>query len=301
MTMKIKIKPITSILSFLLPVCYMLIIVLVVWGIKVSNFFSWSEAWGMLLQAAKKESLLFFILLKILPWLFLFFLVAFVWETFQKKKLRTRSPRITSISFEKDGVILQQNLSAPAVFLPYGQTDFSLCVLITVSYNKHHQPIQQIVGVEMSFASSSGHFSAQHRAGLSLIQKILDEGKKFHSFATQVKPAYKDEPSNQDEKDFILFLQEQLDNYRRYGLMQQVFPAQLTGLLILGLVTGGGCLFFAHWVWQILQETQPSMVMLSILVIFLVLTLLICCWCIYKYITAKHTAKRLAELKNQAR
>lgn len=293
--MKIKLKPISSILSYLLPICYILIVAAGVWWLKEINLFSWSEAWGMLLQAAKKDSLFIFILLRIFPWLVLFFLAVAIWEFFQKHKSCSRTPRITSISFEKEGIVLQQNLARPAVFLPYTQTDFSLCVLITVGYNKHHQPVPRIVGVEMSFSSAKEHLSAQHTAGFSIIQKILNEGKKFRSFSTQVKPANKEAPSTQDEKDFILFVQEQLDNYLRYGLMRHILPTQLSGFLILGIVTGVFSLFLVRWVWQVVP--QASLFMIFAIVVLVLATLTICIWCFYQYMGEKRIAKQLEALK----
>lgn len=293
--MKIKIKPIISIRFFVILGIYLLIILGVLMLAKNTFNVSLLEAWQLALKGIKEESLFDFILLNIFPWALLFVVGSVIWGFIQKYRLNARRPRIIRISFEDKGVLLEYSLSRKPVFLPYNQTTFSVWVLITVGYNKYHQPVRQIDGVEMAFSAPAGDFSAQHRAGLSLIPKLLEEGKKFRSCLGKAKLTNGQTPSTQDEKDFIRFLREQMDNYRHYGLMLKTDPKQNPGFLILGLTTLIIPVIVITW---LLQSFKQSNIFLSVsITAFAILMFTVSVLCFSKYIGCIRTARKLEKLK----
>ena len=174
--MKIKLKESNAIRFNLILGVYLLII----WGCltRAQSTFGISrwEAWQQFLQETRQESLFNFLLLSIFPWALLLMVGGMIWAFIQKLRLNARKPRLVSVSFEEKGAVLEYSLSRPAIFLPYNQTDFTLCARTILSYNKYHQPICHLAYVEMIFASPNGKFSAQHRAGIPIIPKILNEG-----------------------------------------------------------------------------------------------------------------------------
>ena len=293
--MKIKLKESNAIRFNLILGVYLLII----WGCltRAQSTFGISrwEAWQQFLQETRQESLFNFLLLSIFPWALLLMVGGMIWAFIQKLRLNARKPRLVSVSFEEKGAVLEYSLSRPAVFLPYNQTDFTLCARTILSYNKYHQPICHLAYVEMIFASPNGKFSAQHRAGIPIIPKILNEGKKFRSCSVNTKTACPDNPTRQEEKDFISFLQDQMNNYLHYGVMLTVSPQQSTGFLILGATTLIIPVIVITW---LLQSFKQSNIFLSVsITAFAILMFTVSVLCFSKYIGCICTARKLEKLK----
>ena len=297
MAMKIKLKESNAIRFNLILGVYLLII----WGCltRAQSTFGISrwEAWQQFLQETRQESLFNFLLLSIFPWALLLMVGGMIWAFIQKLRLNARKPRLVSVSFEEKGAVLEYSLSRPAIFLPYNQTDFTLCARTILSYNKYHQPICHLAYVEMIFASPNGKFSAQHRAGIPIIPKILNEGKKFRSCSVNTKTACPDNPTRQEEKDFISFLQDQMNNYLHYGVMLTVSPQQSTGFLILGATTLIIPLMLIAVLAPIVQNS--SLFLSKILCVLWLIMLAISVFCFSKYIGYKRTIRKLERLKQE--
>lgn len=298
MAMKIKIEPLSWPKVYTALVFYICILIAGALWLTSGSESVLKELWQSILQETRENSLFYFILLSIFPWALLFMAATFVWNFFKKRHAYITQPRITRLSFEEKGVVLEQNLSRPPVFLPYKQTDFSLTALITISYNKYHQPIRNINGVKLSFSSRGGDLCAQHYEGLPFIRKMLNEGKKFRSYRAKARPADEDSAFTQDEKDYIRFLEEQFTNYLCYGLMLTVFPKTRNGFLWLGIITA--CLGFllGNMFLLTINYTPYPFLILVISVIFAVI-LLVCLACFKKYITEVYTAKKLEKAKQK--
>lgn len=296
--MKIKIEPLSWPKVYTALVFYICILIAGVLWLTSGSDSVLKGIWQSVLQDAREDSLFYFILLNIFPWALLFMAAAFVWSFFKERRAYTTLPRITSLSFEEKGVVLGQNLSRPSVFLPYEQTDFSLTALITITYNKYHQPIRNINGVKLSFSSPDGDFCAQHYEGLPFIRQMLNEGKKFRSCRAKARPAAGGSPSTQDEKDYIRFLEEQLTNYLCYGLMLTVFPKTRNGFLWLGIITA--CLgFLLGNMFLLIINYSPYPFLVLVMTAIFAVILLVCFACFKKYITEAYTAKKLDKAKQK--
>lgn len=297
MAMKIKLKEINSIRFNLILGVYVLIIWGCLTGAQSTFGISRWEAWQQFLQETRQESLFDFILISIFPWALLLVVGSMIWAFIQKLRLNARKPRLVSVSFEEKGAVLEYSLSRPAVFLPYEQTDFTLCARTILSYNKYHQPICHLSYVEMIFASPNGKFSAQHRAGMSIIPKILNAGRKFRSCSVKVKTASPDNPPTQEEKEFISFLNEQMNNYLRYGVMLTTSPKQSTGFLILGATSLIIPLTLITLLAPIIKD-YTLFLSANLCVLWLIM-LAISVFCFSKYIGYKSTTRKLERLKQE--
>lgn len=126
------------------------------------------------------------------------------------------------IDFAKDGVWLYTKQPPGKLFFPYQLTSFQLTCWVLVQESKKTEPLPVLDGFEMAFSYKEHTWKLTHWAGIHCLPKLLEQGKKFKLFSLQILNRQKetdfyDERSSQKLKEFIDFLQKQVENYRHYG------------------------------------------------------------------------------------
>ena len=133
------------------------------------------------------------------------------------------------LDFLQDGLWLYSNQQPGKVFFPYQQTSFQLTCWVFVQESKKAAPFPVLDGFEMAFTYNEHTWKVTHWAGIHCLPQLLDQGKKFKHFSIQILSRQKetdfcDERSSQKLQKFIDFLQQQIENHRRYGRILILSP-----------------------------------------------------------------------------
>ncbi len=249
MFMKLKTKQFIIPADFVFILAYAVIIFLVLLTMShtMPNFI-WKEFWADLLVHARQKDPVAYLALLALPWAVAIGLVWGVWQLISRGASKTKGPRVASVSFEKDGVQLEYQNPHRRVFLPYATTDLTVRVPVRVQYNRRSQTVCALDPIEITFSAEGASVTVPYRGTLSFLQKLLDEGKKFRSCTASAQLGQPAKSPSACEQKMLQFVQEQLENHRRYGLMRREFPQQrlswwATSAVLAGLALAQGIIF----------------------------------------------------------
>ena len=234
--MKIKLKQPASfqnLLPFILSVGFLFFSFFL---LQTGEGLSFGKFWHVMLSRAREQEFFIYLLLLILPWLVLIVVALTVYNLFRRYFLNRSANPFVGLSFGASGVLLEKKNARGNVFLPYSDTDLSIEVLTAIQYDKYGNAHWAFGGFKLSFSQQGNTFSAFHQGGLAFLQTILDEGKKFKSCSAHAHPLTSRKTPDEQEQKFILFLEEQFENHRRYGLIIQDFPQKRWMLLVAGII-----------------------------------------------------------------
>ena len=238
--MKIKIKSSAFFAPSIFTVFYVLFFIFILGSINASGLWPSEGTLAEFLAYVKERNYFYYLLLNNLHWLLVGVAVLFGLFIMQHARQRQHKNDFRSLTFEAKGVLLEMPHNQHPILLPYEQTQLAIRIRTALIYNqksgRHHWALARF---ELSFNQQGHTFSAWHVAKFPFLQQILDEGKKFQSCTVQVSPLNEKETPCHAELDFIRFLEEQIENHRRYGLMLTDFPQQRSANLVLGT-----CLLF---------------------------------------------------------
>ena len=254
-------------------------------------------AWQDLLAYARQKNYLAYAAIRIFPWLLLLWAALFVWERVNGWRTARKTNPITFLKFEKTGVLLGHQKARADVRLPYAGTDLSVTVPVMVAYNKYGHPIHLFGLIEISFSYENKTYSVQHWGKLPFLQTLLDEGKKFRSCSASVRRLNDAKPAGQDELDFIHFLEEQLENHRRYGLLLPVYPVPRALLVGLGIIALAVLEILIGKAFLFLVNNNASLLFPTILCVIGAGLFIWGVWEVKRYILSRLAEKKLRFLK----
>ena len=256
-----------------------------------------TAVWKDLLAYAREKSLLSYAFIYIFPWLVGLWVVLFFCSRANRWNKARKTNPIVCLSFEERGVLLGHKNPRADRYLPYAETDLSVCLPVLVTYNKYGQAFAHLAELEITFSHTGKTYSVRHKGKLPFVQTLLDEGKKFRTASATVRRMETDKLPSQSETNFIHFLEEQLENHRRYGQMLPEYPAPRAAWLVLGLM----CLAVIEWgvgmVLSVFLKTNASPVLLALLCIFAAGPLVWAVWNIQRYRAFRAASQKLQTLK----
>lgn len=256
-----------------------------------------ASSWQSLLASARQENFLAYAAIRIFPWLLVLWAALFVWERVSGWRKARKTNPITFLVFEETSVLLGHQKARADVRLPYAGTDLSVTVPVMVAYNKYGHPIHLFGLIEISFSYENKTYSVQHRGKLPFLQKLLDAGKKFRSCSASVRRLNDAKPAGQDELDFIHFLEEQLENHRRYGLLLPVYPVPRALLVGLGIIALAVLEILIGKAFLFLVNNNASLLFPTILCVIGAGLFIWGVWAVKRYATFRLAEKKLRFLK----
>ena len=256
-----------------------------------------ASSWQSLLASARQENFLAYAAIRIFPWLLVLWAALFVWERVSGWRKARKTNPITFLVFEETSVLLGHQKARADVRLPYAETDLSVTIPVMVAYNKYRNPIPLFGLLGISFSYKGKTYSVQHRGKLPFLQKLLDAGKKFRSCSASVRRLNDAKPAGQDELDFIHFLEEQLENHRRYGLMLPVYPVPRALLVGLGIIALAVLEILIGKAFLFLVNNNASLLFPTILCVIGAGLFIWGVWAVKRYATFRLTEKKLRFLK----
>lgn len=256
-----------------------------------------ASSWQSLLASARQENFLAYAAIRIFPWLLVLWAALFVWERVSGWRKARKTNPITFLVFEETSVLLGHQKARADVRLPYAETDLSVTIPVMVAYNKYRNPIPLFGLLGISFSYKGKTYSVQHRGKLPFLQKLLDAGKKFRSCSASVRRLNDAKPAGQDELDFIHFLEEQLENHRRYGLMLPVYPVPRALLVGLGIIALAVLEILIGKAFLFLVNNNASLLFPTILCVIGAGLFIWGVWAVKRYATFRLAEKKLRFLK----
>lgn len=256
-----------------------------------------ASSWQSLLASARQENFLAYAAIRIFPWLLVLWAALFVWERVSGWRKARKTNPITFLVFEETSVLLGHQKAHADVRLPYAETDLSVTIPVMVAYNKYRNPIPLFGLLGISFSYKGKTYSVQHRGKLPFLQKLLDAGKKFRSCSPSVERLNDKYPAGQDELDFIHFLEEQLENHRRYGLMLPVYPVPRALLVGLGIIALAVLEILIGKAFLFLVNNNASLLFPTILCVIGAGLFIWGVWAVKRYATFRLAEKKLRVLK----
>lgn len=256
-----------------------------------------ASSWQSLLASARQENFLAYAAIRIFPWLLVLWAALFVWERVSGWRKARKTNPITFLVFEETSVLLGHQKAHADVRLPYAETDLAVTVPIMVAYNKYRNPIPLFGLLGISFSYKGKTYSVQHRGKLPFLQKLLDAGKKFRSCSASVRRLNDAKPAGQDELDFIHFLEEQLENHRRYGLLLPVYPVPRALLVGLGIIALAVLEILIGKAFLFLVNNNASLLFPTILCVIGAGLFIWGVWAVKRYATFRLAEKKLRFLK----
>ena len=298
--MKLKIK--NSTLTVLSPVYMAFYIIFLLLALFLLHwlavrFQAITFVWKDLLSYAQKDNLVSYIFICIFPAIVALWAVLFFWSRASAWNKARKTNPITFLKFEKADVLLGHQKARADVRLPYAGTDLSVTVPVMVAYNKYGHPIHLFGLIEISFSYENKTYSVQHRGKLPFLQTLLDEGKKFRSCSASVRRLNDAKPAGQDELDFIHFLEEQLENHRRYGLLLPVYPVPRALLVGLGIIALAVLEILIGKAFLFLVNNNASLLFPTILCVIGAGLFIWGVWAVKRYATFRLAEKKLRLLK----
>ena len=203
---------------------------------------------------------------------------------------------VALLSFEEAAVRLVYQKKRADVILPYAETDFSVGLPVMLTYNKGGA-CPHLAELEITFSHAGKNYPVFHKGKLPVVQALLDEGKKFRSCTAEVKRQFPEQPIGKNERDFIQFLEKQLENHRRYGLLLPQYPVPRAIFTILGVI-GVGALDLGLGMLAMFLFTTSAWLLFPVILLLMVAGLTF--WCavdIKNYFAFRAVAAKLEKLK----
>ena len=298
--MKLKIK--NSALSILSPIyiaAYIIaaLIVLVLLQLLITHLDFVASEWKDFLSYSRERSLLNYVTAAIFPALVALWVVLFFWSRASRWSQVRKTNMVALLSFEEAAVRLVYQKKSADVILPYAETDLSVCLPVFVSYNKYGHAFPHLAELEITFSHAGKNYPVFHKGKLPVVQMMLDEGKKFRSCTAEVKRQFPEQPIGKNERDFIQFLEKQLENHRRYGLLLPQYPVPRAIFTILGVI-GVGALDLGLGMLAMFLFTTSAWLLFPVVLLLMVAGLTF--WCavdIKNYFAFRAVAAKLEKLK----
>lgn len=256
-----------------------------------------ASSWQSLLASARQENFLAYAAIRIFPWLLVLWAALFVWERVSGWRKARKTNPITFLVFEETSVLLGHQKAHADVRLPYAETDLSVTIPVMVAYNKYRNPIPLFGLLGISFSYKGKTYSVQHRGKLPFLQKLLDAGKKFRSCSASIERLNDKYPATPDEQHFIQFVEEQLENHRRYGLMLPVYPVPRALLVGLGIIALAVLEILIGKAFLFLVNNNASLLFPTILCVIGAGLFIWGVWAVKRYATFRLAEKKLRFLK----
>lgn len=255
-----------------------------------------ASSWQSLLASARQENFLAYAAIRIFPWLLVLWAALFVWERVSGWRKARKTNPITFLVFEETSVLLGHQKAHADVRLPYAETDLSVTIPVMVAYNKYRNPIPLFGLLGISFSYKGKTYSVQHRGKLPFLQKLLDAGKKFRSCSASIERLNDKYPATPDEQHFIQFVEEQLENHRRYGLMLTAYPTPRLLWLVWGLLCLAVMEFFMMKILAFLVKTNAAAFFIIVLCALGAGLLAWAVWAVKRYVSFRTAAQKLQKL-----
>lgn len=219
------------------------------------NASSWVEFWVIFKQQILSQPFFAF-LFYTLPWATGGVIILVVFNFIKARQKHLPAHAFKQLSFYPHEVLLKTANPKESVVCPFRNTRFTLTVCpgllpfktLTVPFIKK---------ITLIFQTEQNTFTIPHHTGFAGVRKIIENGKKFRSFTLQVqaegkKPAY-------TENIYISFLQKQLNNYRKKGLMLEYLPEWRVDLLLTAILdSAGGLMALAAYFWLVCSSPAFS-------------------------------------------
>ena len=297
--MKLKIK--NSVLATLSPVYiagYLLaaLIVLVLLQLLITHLDFVASEWKDFLSYSRERGLLNYVTAAIFPALVALWVVLFFWSRASRWSQVRKTNMVALLSFEEAAVRLVYQKKRADVILPYAETDFSVGLPVMLTYNKGGA-CPHLAELEITFSHAGKNYPVFHKGKLPVVQALLDEGKKFRSCTAEVKRQFPEQPIGKNERDFIQFLEKQLENHRRYGLLLPQYPVPRAIFTILGVI-GVGALDLGLGMLAMFLFTTSAWLLFPVILLLMVAGLTF--WCavdIKNYFAFRAVAAKLEKLK----
>ena len=216
---------------------------------------SLAEVWVIFKQQMLSQSFSAFFFYA-LPWVTGGIIAFVIFDFIQERKQHLPARTFKQLAFYPHEILLKTANPTETIVCPYKNTRFTLTVCpgllpfktLTVPFIKK---------ITLIFQTEQNTFTIPHHTGFAGVRKIIENGKKFRSFTLQVqaegkKPAY-------TENIYIPFLQKQLNNYRKKGLMLEYLPEWRVDLLLTAILdSAGGLMALAAYFWLVCSSPAFS-------------------------------------------
>lgn len=196
------------------------------------NASSWVEFWVIFKQQILSQPFFAF-LFYTLPWATGGVIIFVVFNFIKARQKHLPAHAFKQLSFYPHEVLLKTANPKESVVCPFRNTRFTLTVcprllpLPTLTMPFIRKTI-------LTFQTEQNTYTIFHYTGFGGVKKLVERGKKFRSFSLQVQAAEKE--TSHQEKIYILFLQKQLNNYRKHGLMLEYLPDWQVNLLLTAIL-----------------------------------------------------------------
>lgn len=192
---------------------------------------SWVQVWAKL----KKSILLlpagaFFYYS--LPWILAGIIGFSVWNFIQKRKKHLPARAFSHLSFHENELLLKTSNNTGNVVCPYKDTRFTLNVQPKLLAFKNIT-IPFIRKTTLIFQTQDETYAIAHYTGFAGLRSLISAAEKCRSCAIHTQTEEK--PSVTDTL-YATFLEKQLNNYRKYGLMLEYLPDWQVNLLLTAIL-----------------------------------------------------------------
>lgn len=176
------------------------------------------------------------------------FLLKEIWDWFQKRKQWAGPTAIRVLDFEPEGISLITYQSK--YFLPYRETKLAVdSQIITIRTKNSSYPA--ITAITFCFKQGDTTFTVDHKPANDTLYQIMDFYPRFQKLTFHFTLS---SPSNLAQQELAHFVQEQLENHRRYGfhvrykehLTITLFALLFCALPFVPALAVGGLLFDFH-------------------------------------------------------
>ena len=256
---------------------------------------SWAQVWAEL----KKNILLlpagnFFYYS--LPWVLAGIIGSSVWDFIQKRKKHLPARAFSQLSFYEHDLLLKTPNNAGNVVCSYKDTLFTLNVQPKLLSLKNIT-IPFIRKATLIFQTQDETYAIAHYTGFAGLRRLISAAKKCRSCAIHTQT--EENPSAKDTL-YAAFLEKQLNNYRKYGLMLEYMPDWRTDLLLstllyalLGIIP---LCMYGGFVVSKSSILQKGPWVIHCLPLFGVIFLLAGFWTFKKWLTERGADKQLKKL-----
>ena len=167
-----------------------------------------------------------------LPWILAGIIGSSVWDFIQKRKKHLPARAFSQLSFYEHDLLLKTPNNTGNVVCPYQDTRFTLNVQPKLLALKNIT-IPFIRKTTLIFQTQDETYAIAHYTGFAGLRRLISAAEKCRSCAIHTQTG--ENPSAKDTL-YAAFLEKQLNNYRKYGLMLEYLPDWQVNLLLTAIL-----------------------------------------------------------------
>lgn len=194
-------------------------------------------------NALKQEGLEIFLMVTLLTVLLVVLPFVSILEIFLSIRKHPKSEFFSSFNFTEDQLILEHTLPEKTCYFPYTQTTCSMEVTTYIRRERKGAVRRCIDKITLSFHTPETEQTIAQVGSLNFIKQVLDFAPRFQQFSSRVVSLYG--IGNENERDLVQYVQNQIKNYQLCGKMLRYSPKQRREIRFLAwvlLLTVGGLL-----------------------------------------------------------